>query len=161
MLIDPPLSKNWMKFGQNLVRTTRLTFLNRKVEIFLSDYLSPQDTAFAVIVEAPKAVLGQRQVSNEYRQPVEGAHVELSDRSWTAWLVYSTRNGLYSLPVRYSGIGRPVPGRTYTLTVSAPGYTDVTAQCTVRLPASSESTQVESPSGVKTTKSLPTWHPRL
>ena len=84
-----------------------------------------------MIVEAPKAVLRQRQVSNEYRQPVEGAHVELSDRSWTAWLVYSTRNGLYSLPVRYSGIGRPVPGRTYTLTVSAPGYPDVTAQCTV------------------------------
>ena len=35
-----------MKFGQNLVRTTRLTFLNKKVEIFLSDYLSRITTRF-------------------------------------------------------------------------------------------------------------------
>ena len=46
-LIYPPLGKSWMKFGQHLVRTTRLTFLNKKVEIFLSDYLSKGNRVFS------------------------------------------------------------------------------------------------------------------
>ena len=111
-------------------------------KLVVHSYISPQDTVLAVLVEAPRAVIGQRPVSYQYRQPIPNATVDLSDGTRTIRLVYSARDGLYRAPVSSLPI---VAGRTYTLTVSTPyNYPAIMAKCTVPASVAPGSIQLDS-----------------
>lgn len=96
-------------------------------KLVIHSYISPQDTILAVVVEAPRAVLGQ-QTNYFTRASIANATVDLSDGTRTVRLPYVSRDGLYYTNPRNLPI---VAGRTYTLTVSAPNYPTASAQCTV------------------------------
>ena len=98
-----------------------------EAKLVIHSYISPQDTILAVVVEAPRAVLGQ-QTDYFTRASIANATVDLSDGTRTVRLPYLSKEGLYHTNPRNLPI---VAGRTYTLTVSAPNYPTATAQCTV------------------------------
>ena len=113
-------------------------------KLVVHSYISPQDTVLAVVVEVPRAVIGQRPVTNgyQYRQPITVATVDMSDGARTVRLVYSAKDQLYRAPIRSLPI---VAGHTYTLTVTTPyDYPTVSAQCTVPAAVVPSSIQVDS-----------------
>ncbi len=116
-------------------------------KLVIHSYLSPQDTVLAVLVQAPQAVIGQQQNNTSIRNVVANAVVDLSDGTQTVRLPFSVRDQLYRLPIARLPI---LPGRTYTLSVSAPGFAATTAQSTVPvtvLPTGIEVDSVRSPQG--------------
>ena len=111
-------------------------------KLVVHSYISPQDTVLTVVVETPRAVIGQRPVSYQYRQPLPNATVDLSEGTRTVRLVYSAKDGLYRAPIGSLPI---VAGRTYTLTVSSPyNYPAITAQCTVPAPVTPTDIRLDS-----------------
>jgi hypothetical protein len=95
-------------------------------KLVVHSYISPQDTVLAVLVEAPRAILGQQ--ANFNRVSIGNATVDLSDGTTTVRLPYVPKDGLYRISPRSLPI---IAGRTYTLSVVAPNYPAVRAQCTV------------------------------
>ncbi|XWW46255.1 DUF4249 domain-containing protein [Fibrella sp. USSR17] len=98
-------------------------------KLVVHSYISPQDTVLAVLVEAPRAILGQQADYN--RVSISNALVDLSDGTTTIRLPYNVKNSLYRIDPKQLPI---IAGRTYVLTVTAPNYPAVTAQCTVPMP---------------------------
>lgn len=98
-------------------------------KLVVHSYISPQDTVLTVVVETPVAVVGQQDMINYGNRRYLGiATVNLSDGTRTVGLPFSVKDQLYRLAPRELPI---VAGRTYTLTVSAPNFPAITAQCVV------------------------------
>ncbi|MEZ0484884.1 DUF4249 domain-containing protein [Fibrella aquatica] len=97
-------------------------------KLVVHSYISPQDTLLTVVVERPKAILGEQSGTSFNRQYLSDATVELSDGSRSVQLPFSYQDQLYVLRASNLPI---LAGRTYTLRVSAPNYPATTAQCTV------------------------------
>ena len=106
-------------------------------KLVVHSFISPQDTVLAVYVQAPKAIPGAIVNDlNEYMTvSLPNATVELSDGTQTVRLTAVTQSMNRVLITKYYGIRASkfpiMTGRTYTLSVSAPGYPLATAQCTV------------------------------
>jgi Domain of unknown function (DUF4249) len=108
--------------------------------LVVHSYLSPQDTVLAVVVEVPRAVLGQRDVGAAPIYTIPNATVELSDGQRTVRLSFSPADRLYRIAARNLPI---LAERTYSLTVSAPDYPAVTARCTIPRPAEPSAIQID------------------
>lgn len=110
-------------------------------KLVIHSYLSPQDTVLAVLVETPEAVIGQQNAAYTSRRTVANATVSLSDGVTSVQLPFSVADRLYRLPA----IRLPIAAaRTYTLTVTAPGFPTATAQCIVPAPVRPTEVRVDS-----------------
>jgi hypothetical protein len=121
-------------------------------KLVIESYLSPQDEQLLVRVGQNYPTVGPGSVSGfgTLRQPVTNAVVTLSDGQRSVVLPFR-QTPPNSIPqsgpspdstgYRLSAAALPiVPGRTYTLRVTAPGYPDAEATCTIPLRAVEAST---------------------
>jgi hypothetical protein len=111
--------------------------------LVVQSFISPQDTALAVYVDAPTSILGLYTNDNvggfgfSNRFPIQNATVEVSDGTRSVRLSprnAATQPNTISTDLYYGISTRLFPvvaGRTYTLTVSAPGYPPASARCTI------------------------------
>lgn len=114
----------------------------------VQSFISPQDTVLAVYVDRPTSILGLYTNpiwSNGLRLAIDNATVDVSDGARTVRLQKRNATNLAEI---YYGIStrnfQVVPGRTYTLTVSAPNFPAISAQCTVPVAVTPSRVQIDS-----------------
>ncbi len=96
-------------------------------------YLNPADEYIRVVVNQSRPILGEGSGSRDSGEPVRTAAVVLASGHQQITIPYHPELHAYSIPTRQF---RLVAGRTYMLNVSAKGFTNTTASCTIPRPVS-------------------------
>jgi hypothetical protein len=95
-------------------------------KLVVYSYISPEDTLVLVSVTSSNPVFNSS--ANQLFRPIENATVTLNTLGTDYSLTFDSFLNCYKISTTVVGIH---PGQHYALTVSAPGYTTVSAQTTV------------------------------